>query len=100
VESYVYILAASAHGPVKIGFSKHPELRLRQLQTGHAEALTLYHKEPISQPRLLEKAIHAANRHRRVNGEWFDLTVEEGVLEVRHAVIRYSDEIDTWGRLL
>lgn len=96
MESYVYVIASDPAGPVKIGFSKHPEKRLAQLQTGHSETLRLYyfHAMPAECVKLMEKAVHATNRHRKVKGEWFKLSVEDAILEVRHAVIRYSDNLE------
>lgn len=94
--SYVYVIASDPAGPVKIGFSKHPEKRVTQLQTGHSETLRLYyyHSLPAESVKLMEKAVHATNRHRKVKGEWFNLSVEDAILEVRHAVIRYADNLE------
>lgn len=96
MDSYVYVIAADAAGAVKIGFSKHPEKRLKQLQTGHSGELRLYyhHPLPVENVKLIERAIHDLNRHKRVKGEWFDMSVEDAILEVKHAVIRYSEHIE------
>lgn len=90
---YLYVICESETAPVKIGFSADPNKRLRQLQTGHPAPLTLYHKEEVrkDQVRGLEKAIHKELSHRRKQGEWFSLSPEEAVSEIRHALIRYGD---------
>ena len=90
---YVYVIASSPH-TVKIGYSADPDRRLQQLQVGHERQLVLVHQEKVGeiQAPILEKLIHRANRHKTVRGEWFDLSHQEAILEVKFAVIRYSDE--------
>lgn len=92
--SFLYVISASELGPVKIGLSIHPEKRVRQLQTGHAEKLALHHREPITEQcaRPMEQIVHRENRHRKLKGEWFDMTVAEAVAEIRHAMIRFESE--------
>jgi hypothetical protein len=91
VESYIYVIAASPEGPVKIGHSRQPEKRLKQLQTGHSEKLILFHKEPIllESARNAEQDIHAQIGYRRKVGEWFTVSVEAAVLEVKFGLMRY-----------
>lgn len=87
----MYLIAASQAGPVKIGFSQNPEKRLRQLQTGHAEKLILWHAEKVlhESVRSAEQAIHAQIAYRRCVGEWFDISVEEAVLEMKFGLMSY-----------
>lgn len=96
MSSYIYVIAASEQGPVKVGISKDPHRRLRQLQTGQAEPLRLFHTEAIEEKQalLMEKAVHADNRHKKLKGEWFAMSVEDAILEVRHAMIRHADEVE------
>lgn len=96
MNSYVYVIASDPAGPVKLGSSKHPEKRVKQLQTGHSEQLRLYyfHSIPAENVKLMEKAVHEVNRHNRIKGEWYNLSVEDAILEVRHAVIRYSENLE------
>lgn len=88
-EVYIYVISANEAGPVKIGFSKNPEARLRQLQTGHASPLKLFHKELIEgyDVRHVEKTIHKQIRYKRISGEWFSLPVEDAISEVKHGLI-------------
>lgn len=94
MSEFLYVIAADEQGPVKIGLSKHPDRRLRQLQTGHACKLVLHHAEPVEdgQVRALERIVHEQIRHRRMQGEWFDLTVPDAIAEVQFVMIRYGDE--------
>lgn len=67
---FVYFIAASGTGNVKIGFSADdPNKRLRSLQTGCPNELELLYSEPGAVAD--EKAYHALFAHLRVRGEWF-----------------------------
>lgn len=92
---YIYVICEQTETttPVKIGFSANPEKRLRQLQTGQATPLVLFHKEevPAENVRALERVIHQELRHKKSRGEWFNLTPEDAVVEIKHALIRYGD---------
>lgn len=89
---FIYIIASSPE-TVKIGYSADPERRLRQLQTGHERRLSLVHQEAVDSDRapILEKLIHAANRHNCLHGEWFRLDHKQAIAEVQFAIIRYED---------
>jgi hypothetical protein len=84
--SFLYIIAASPEGPVKLGFSADPRKRLKQLQTGSVHVLALHHTEEVddSRVKIAERALHKLLGHRRLKGEWFSLSVEEAVFEVVH----------------
>jgi hypothetical protein len=98
--TFLYVIAETITGPVKLGFSVDASKRLKQLQTGYPRKLTLYHAEDIGSlnPRLMEGFLHAANRHHRITGEWFNLTVADAILEVRHVVIRYGESAELQSR--
>lgn len=94
--SFIYVIAPRPEGPVKIGLSKTPDKRLRQLQTGHPERLYLYHTMEVETPKvaLLEKIIHKTVSYKKTVGEWFDLSVTDAIGEVEFALIRYGDEVN------
>lgn len=94
MSTYIYVIAARLEGPVKIGFSANPERRLRQLQTGHAEALILHHTQAFEPKRakLIERIIHKTIKHLRCHGEWFNIDVRTAIAEVTFALIRYEDD--------
>jgi hypothetical protein len=101
-QQYIYVICEQVEGtPVKIGFSATPEKRLRQLQTGHAGKLILFHKEEVEvgKVKALERVIHKELRHKKHRGEWFNLTPEDAVVEIKHALIRYGDIDDLAHRI-
>ena len=63
---------------VKIGVSGDPEVRLRQLQTGHDRPLKLLGTVPGSSAK--EKELHSLLAGRRGSGEWFSITEAEVAL--------------------
>ena len=92
--NYIYVIAVSEAGPCKIGHSADPERRLKQLQTGHAGRLTLFHREAIEVPvKKMERAIHETIGYKRVLGEWFNVSVAEAVSEIQHAVIFHEEKL-------
>lgn len=72
VGGFVYCIKHHERNAVKIGFSKDPWKRLRQLQTGSSDMFTLFDKLPGD--RALERAFHKVFEDRRLQGEWFDDT--------------------------
>ncbi len=82
----IYIIGASPFGPLKIGISKNPEKRLKQLQTSSPQKLHLYasgeatfecgysaYEMPDS---AVEKVTHLWYSERRLTGEWFDIDIQ------------------------
>jgi len=66
-----FIQAGGPKGCIKIGHSRYPASRLRELQTGCPDALTLLGS--VRGPVELEKALHLYFSDERVrsDGEWF-----------------------------
>lgn len=70
-------LISNSKGQVKIGWSKHPQKRLKELQTGNASKLRLeavydlYNKYELRLHYILRDF---KSRHK---GEWFDVSVED-----------------------
>jgi hypothetical protein len=85
----LYVIAASDQGPVKLGISNDPERRVRQLQTGHAAPLYLFHSEPIEQA-FLERRLHKDLAHVRTRGEWFDVSVSDAISYLRFSLIEHE----------
>ena len=79
-------------GLCKFGYSKDPVGRLRALQTGSADPLFLV--ETVAVPvegsaRQFERSLHSEFAHRRVRGEWFRCSAEEGARFLQWFEIRY-----------
>jgi predicted GIY-YIG superfamily endonuclease len=93
--AYVYVIGGTEK-PYKIGITNNPERRLKNLQTGHPFELKIHYKEeiPESQVRLIEQTIHKTIKYKQTHGEWFDISLEEAISEVKFARIRYlKDEV-------
>ena len=92
---FLYVIGAVEDGPVKLGFSADPDRRVNELQTGHCHALRVYHAEPVcpDKVRLFERLLHRDMRYQRARGEWYNLTVEEAIAQVRFTLIQY-DAVD------
>lgn len=75
----IYIIATSARSRVKVGWSKNPRNRLKQLQTANSERLRLIktYDVPRQKERFLHRQLFAFRE--RSNGEWFALTQRDAV---------------------
>lgn len=67
---YVYALTDGKN--IKIGISKHPKKRLKQLNTGNSAILYLLGY--FEGDRALEHHIHT--HYKRINGEWMEASEE------------------------
>ena len=65
----LYIIQSDKTGMIKIGRSKDPEKRLKQLQTGNPNKLKLI--ACFKNEGWREKQIHESLRAYRLKGEWF-----------------------------
>ena len=70
--SHLYIIQSDKTGDFKIGRSKNPQRRLKQLQTGSPHRLKLL--LIVENQGTIEKKLHRRlQKYRsRRNGEWFD----------------------------
>lgn len=76
------IYAIGDGNKVKIGYSKNPRRRLRQLQTGHPNKLKLLHT--WEGDKLAEKRIHYILKPLilRHNSEWFKISLNDlGIID-------------------
>lgn len=91
--SYIYVIGPENEDIVKIGFSKHPQKRLKQLQTGHAVKLMLYYEFSINNAhvREMEKILHQTLQHLCSSGEWFKISAKDAESEIQFAVIKHGE---------
>lgn len=68
-KGYVYFIKGNVTGNIKIGFSMHPEKRVKQLQTGAGEKLELLCKIQGSQSK--ERELHRKFKKQHIHGDWF-----------------------------
>jgi hypothetical protein len=66
---FVYFIQGLCGGAIKIGYSVNPTMRLKELQTGYPDTLTILLLIPGSE--ATEAAIHRELEGSRLRGEWF-----------------------------
>lgn len=75
---HVYAIGADT-GAVKLGFSIHPEKRVKEIQHMSPIALRLLATLWVPDMREAERLLHEKYAHRRMWGEWFDITHSEAI---------------------
>ena len=65
----VYFVQQGSTGPIKIGRSKNPRYRVRELSCGSCEPLNLLATTPGWEAE--ERALHMRFAQHRIRGEWF-----------------------------
>lgn len=76
----VYLICAEINGEklYKIGYTRREvEQRIRELKTGNAADLHIVESFKSKWGTKIESQIHRRLRHKKVNGEWFELTDED-----------------------
>jgi len=91
--SYIYIIGCD-RPPYKVGISKYPEKRLKQLQTGHPRKLYIHSLTETDslKTREIESIIHKTLKFQNTNGEWFDVDLDDLMAEINFAMIRYYND--------
>lgn len=76
----VYVIHSTS-GHFKIGYSKNPDTRLKQLQkTQGVYEYSLIQVIPfmnLEEARAFESGLHEDYKERRIRGEWFELTPKD-----------------------
>lgn len=106
MSDYIYIIS-NDQGFVKVGVSKDPKRRLKQLQTGNEHKLELLFTEEFECSRKhilrVEKLIHKELKRitTKMIGEWFKID-EDKLTSIKNTIIyhriRYEDDIDFFER--
>lgn len=97
-KNYLYIIS-NGDGAVKVGVSKNPKKRVKQLQTGNENKLELIFFEEFECPRSkifqIEKMVHRDLHMRceRKVGEWFYLD-KLGLEQVKNTIIWHRIRYD------
>ena len=72
---YLYLIGSITHGWCKVGISKNPLKRYKNLCAGLPFPLSLWdvrRTSSMEHARVLEKQVHFFFDEARLNGEWFD----------------------------
>ncbi len=76
---YIYLIQSLEDGYYKIGVSKHPKKRVKQLQTGNSSELKLVESYQSEHAHKIEKTLQRHHSYLKKEGEWFDLGIKEDV---------------------
>ncbi len=79
---YIYLFKSEENGYYKIGKSVNPDKRIKTLQTGNPEKISLINKVQISNKfsNRIESALHSQYSYANKIGEWFNLSLEDELL--------------------
>lgn len=77
MKNYVYLIYSQANNSYKIGISKNPIKRLKELQTGNSDKLEILSIFESLFANKLEKTLHRQFNHLHDRGEWFFLSEQE-----------------------
>lgn len=86
VDGFIYVFKCGPH--YKIGFSKDPAKRRKQLATGSPLRVELVHRFWTPFCRQIERRLHRKFKEKRGSGEWFTLS---------EADVAHIKTIDKWG---
>jgi len=79
-DMHVYAIKNTVTGAIKLGISRDPQARIRQLQTGNDCRLELIATRPAVNRFADERALHVKHADYRISGEWFDLPASQATL--------------------
>lgn len=74
---YVYLIQSLENSCFKIGISKNPQKRIKQLKTGNSSDLKLIDSFYSKHPYKLEKFLQRHYNYAKKEGEWFELPLTE-----------------------
>jgi hypothetical protein len=74
---YIYLIQSLEEGYYKIGISKNPQRRIKELQTGNSSPLKLVETYQSEHAGQIERTLHRRYSHFHKNGEWFDMSISE-----------------------
>lgn len=76
---HIYLIQSLEDGFYKIGVSKHPKKRVKQLQTGNSSELKLIESYQSEHAHKIEKTLQRRFLYLQKEGEWFDLGISEEI---------------------
>lgn len=78
----------------KIGYSKDPERRVKQLNTGNSTNLKLLHKFTCKYDSIIESNLQKRFKHKNIKGEWFDLS-EDDINSIKSLIKMQEKALDS-----
>lgn len=72
---HVYLIQSLEDSSYKIGVSKHPKKRLKQLQTGNSAELKLIESYQSEYAYRIEKSLQNRYSYLKKEGEWFEMSI-------------------------
>tara|TARA_B100000212_G_C27355295_1_gene525577 strand:+ start:1167 stop:1463 length:297 start_codon:yes stop_codon:yes gene_type:complete len=93
-KDHLYIIQSDFTGMIKIGRSKNPSKRLKQLQTGNPNKLKLI--ASFKEMGWREKLIHENLKQFRKEGEWFDYNCIGSIPVDIYEKIKWGSFDDWW----
>lgn len=76
---YIHLIQSLENSYYKIGVSKHPKKRIKELQTGNSSELKLIEVYQSEFAHQIEKTMQRRYTHLKKEGEWFDLSIANEV---------------------
>ena len=90
----LYIIQSDVTGMIKIGRSKNPQKRLKQLQTGNPNKLKIIAE--FKGEGWKEKIIHERLRMYRLEGEWFSYDCVGSIPDSMYEQISFGSFDEWW----
>lgn len=76
---FIYLIQSLENSYYKIGVSKNPKRRIKQLQTGNASELRLIDTYESEYAYKIEKTLQRKYSYLKKKGEWFDMSITNEV---------------------
>jgi hypothetical protein len=76
---FVYLIQSLENSYYKIGISKNPNRRIKELQTGNSSLLKLVETYQSEFAEKIERTLQRRYAHLRKEGEWFDMSISNEV---------------------
>lgn len=83
MSGYIYVMDRG--DARKIGFSSRPEVRAFEVAASLLTPVNLIHSVYVDAPRDSERAAHYRLKKCRLDGEWFDVSIDEAIDAVEWA---------------
>ena len=75
----IYLIQSLEDGYYKIGVSKHPKKRVKELQTGNSSELKFIESYESEHAHKVERALQRRYSYMKKEGEWFDMSISQEV---------------------